>query len=88
MDAALDQELKKRRALSDLVVSYIHVHFEFDPKKRFKRGMLQKEIAHFIGLTVNTTFCQIVNNCMKNLGHELIEVRGQYYYKNLKRIQE
>ena len=88
MDQALilASELKKREALSNVINCYVWVHFTRDPKNKLRRGINQKEVADFMGLTINTTFCQIMNECMTKMGYKPREIRGNYYYKNIKRI--
>lgn len=85
MDAALEQEIRKRSALKDLIHSYAAVHFCSDPKNKLRRGTLQKEVADFIGITINTTFCQLMNECMEEMGYKAREIMGYYYYRNIKR---
>lgn len=87
MDKTLIQEIQKRQALCEFLTRYISVHFTYDAKSRLKRGQLQKQMADFLGITTNTPFCRTVNECMEKLGYKAVEVCGQYYYKNIKRIE-
>lgn len=85
MDAALEHEIKKRSALKDVISSYVTINFCSDEKRHMRRGAIQREVANFIGLTINTTFCQVMNECMENLGYKAREIRGYQYYRNIKR---
>jgi hypothetical protein len=86
MDKALIlREVEKREALKKFIDAYINLHFIGDPKTKLRRGAIQKEIANYIGLTINTTFCQIVNECMNEKGFWPREIEGAYYYRNIRR---
>lgn len=84
MDASLIEAEQQRRAILCHAFSlYISNNFQLDPKGKLRRGTVQKEIADYFNITINTTFCQIVNECMEAVGFKRVEIRGSYYYKNI-----
>lgn len=88
MDQALIQnEYIRRQYVGSLIGSYISHHFEeAPPKSKIRRGIVQKEIAAHFGIVVNNLFCELVNLCMENDGYKCCIIRGDYYYKGVKRI--
>ena len=85
MDAALiEHERQRRAALCHAFSLYISQNFQFDTKGKLRRGTVQKEIADYFDITINTTFCQLVNECMEAQGFKRTEIRGSYYYKNIR----
>lgn len=78
-------EFIRRQYVCDAIKIFIKDTFEHDPIKKLRRGALQKEISDLLGITINTPFCRMVNMCMEECGFIPREIRGNYYYKNIKR---
>jgi len=81
----IESEFIKRKYVGNAIELYIGYHFEFDPKKKLRRGSVQKEISDVLGITKNNVFSMLVNDAMERLGFKKGEIRGNYVYKNVKR---
>lgn len=82
----ISEEFVRRSHIETYIRAYIFKHFEFSATARIKRGNLHKEVADCLGITVNVPFCQLFNQVMADMGHKMITVTGNYFYRNIKRI--
>lgn len=86
MDTTLIQEeFIRRQYVCDAIKIFIQSNFEFDLKNKLRRGIIQQEIANMMGITLNRTFCQLVNQCMEEQGFKRSIIRGNYYYTKIRR---
>lgn len=76
-------ELKKRDALVHAINAIIEARYEAAANKRLRRGAVQEEILEILGIQRTNMLCALINNLMKQRGHNTIINRGAQYYSNV-----
>lgn len=88
MVEALNEEIEKRKVMRELISSYLSLYFTVHTNSKIRRGTVQKEIGAFFNIKLSTPFCKLINECLQKKGVRLVTNQGDYYYRNLKRIED
>lgn len=77
----IEEELKRRELLTHVIDAIIEQTYISSPKKKLKRGEVQKFIFDQLNINKNNMLCRLINERMEYIGSRLVTIRGdQFYY--------